>query len=201
MFLTYINNLLHILKYILCFIEENSVLVGVMTSVLAGSLWFRKFLKQKRAEAFFGFYSKLSLRLKSLQTMLEENGQLNISNSKEGNIYSLIYIEDYMKKVCPSYKSPEDNELELYKSAAKELKNILLNTENNVYPQGTKRKEWYENQHVLFLFCEFIENEAYQHITNEEFDNGENESKHITKCKLLVNAMNNIQESINHAKY
>ena len=201
MFLVCISTSLHIIGYVLCFFEENSVLVGVITSMIVSSLWFRKFIKQKRAEAFFGFYAKLSLRLKSLQTRLEERGQLNISNSKAGNIYTLIYIKDFGKVVCPSYTPPTEKEFELYKSAAKELKEILCNTENNVYPPGAKRKEWYENQYILFLFCEFLENETYQHTTNEEYDKGESESKHLTKCKLLVDAINSIQESINRAKY
>ncbi len=200
MFLEFIHTLMHILKYIICFIEEYPVLIGIITSVVTGSIWFRKYIRQKRAEAFFGFYTKLSLRLKSLQTILEENGQLNISDPQKGNIYSLIYTENFIKDVCPSYKVPEPDELKLYISYAKELKQILLNTENNVYPKGTKREEWYENQHILFLFCEFLENEEYHHRTNEEFDT-ENASKHIKKCKILVNAMNSIQESINYAKY
>ena len=156
----------NIIEYALLFIEQHSVLVGVITSVLASSLWLSKFLKQKRAEAFFGFYSKLSLRLKALQTRLEENGQLNISDPKDGNIYALIYLEDYGREVCPSYKIPVKEELAFYKAAAKELKDILLKTEHNVYPLGSKREKWYESQHILFSFCEFLENEAYWRSTN-----------------------------------
>lgn len=201
MFLELVNTLQHIIEYILCFINDNSTLMGVLSSVIAGSLWFKKYINQKRAEAFFGFYTKLSLLLKSLQIKLEENGQLNISDSNAGNIYSLIYVQNYIKTACPGYRVPTNDELDLYKSSAKELKDILFNNENNVYPRGAKQKEWYESQQIIYLFCEFIENEAYQHITNEAFVNGENESKHIIKCRLLVNAINNIQEAINQAKY
>lgn len=201
MFLACTSTSPHIIEYILSFIEENSVLMGVITSVIISSLWFKKFINQKRAEAFFGFYAKLSLRLKSLQITLQENGQLNITNPEIGNIYSLIYSENFVIKACPGYKKPNDNELKSYKTIAKELKNLLLNTENNVYPPGANRKEWYKNQHILFLFCEFIENEIYQHRTNEEFDKGENEPKHIKKCKALIDAINNIQRSIDNAKY
>lgn len=202
MLLVYCHPPQNIIECILSFIENHPVSVGVLTSVLASSLWLRKFLKQKRAEAFFGFYSKLSLRLKTLQVMLEENGQLDIS--KSGNIYSLIYLENCIDEICPGYKLPDEPELELYKIAAKELKDILLNTENNVYPPGSKRKKWYDSQHILFLFCEFLENEAYWHSTNkyyEEKGDGSREPKHIIKCKLLIEAMNYIQDSINNAKY
>lgn len=198
-----------IIECVLSFIEDHSVLVGVFTSLLASSLWLRKFLRQKRAEAFFGFYSKLSLRLKALQDILEENGQLNVTKPEDGNIYSLIYLKDYINKICPGYKEPDGGELSLYQTAAKELKAILLNTENNVYPPGAKRKEWYDSEHVIFSFCEFLENEACRHSTNIAFEEGmgetegteEKEPKHVIKCKLLIKAMENIQSSINRAKY
>ncbi len=186
---------------IFSFIEDHSVLVGIVTSVIVSSLWLRKFIKQKRAEAFFGFYAKLSLRLKALQTILQEKGQLNISNAGEGNIYSLIYLDNYIRTACPRYTPPTDKEFGVYKAAAKELKDILLKTENNVYPPGAKRKEWYNSQYILFSFCEFLEDEANRNITNEQFINGINEPKHITKCKSLVEAMDYIQKSIERAKY
>lgn len=201
MFLVCLSKIQHIIECIFCFIEENPVLVGIITSMIVSTFWFRKYIRQKRAEAFFGFYAKLSLRLKSLRTKLEENGQLNISEAPAGNIYSLIYAEDDIKTICPSYKKPNEKELKLYQSASKELKDILLNTENNVYPRGSKRREWYESQQIIFLFCEFLESKEYWHTTNKEFDNGDDEFKHVKKCRLLINAMNCIQESINNAKY
>ncbi len=201
MLLVWISEIKHIIECILCFIEENPISVGIVTSMIVGSLWFRKYIRQKRAEAFFGFYAKLSLCLKSLRTKLEENGQLNTSDTKAGNIYSLIYVEDDIKNICPSYKKPDDKEIQLYQAAAKELKELLLNTENNVYPRGSKRQEWYESQHIIFLFCEFLESKEYWHTTNKEFDNGDNEYKHIKRCKLLIEAMDCIQESINNVKY
>jgi hypothetical protein len=201
MFLVYCSPQQNITEYVLGFIEAHSVLVGVITSVLASSLWLRKFLKQKRAEAFFGFYSKLSLCLKSLQVRLKENGQLNIIEPKNGNIYALIYLNDYIGEACPSYKKPDDRELKLYQDAAKELKKILLDTENNVYPLGSDRKRWYESQFILFSFCEFLENEANWHLTNKDSTDEKGEPKHIVKCKMLIEAMDYIQYSISHAKY
>lgn len=186
---------------IFLFIENHPVLVSIITSVTVSSLWLRKFIMQKRAEAFFGFYAKLSLRLRALETMLQERGQLNISNVEAGNIFSLIYLEDFILKVCPSYKEPDGKELALYKTVATELKKILLETENNVYPPGSKQKEWYESQHIIFSFCEFLENDTYWHITNEAFINDEDEAKHIIKCESLINAMDYIQKSIENAKY
>lgn len=200
MFLVYYSPPQNIIEYILQIIEDNSVLVGVLTSMITGSLWLRKFLREKRAEAFFGFYAKLSLRLKVLQSTLNENGQLNILDSDAGNIYSLIYFDSCYPEVCKSYKEPGPKERDLYKNAAKELKQILLETEHNVYPLGSNKKKWYESQYVLFSFCEFLEKIDTVIKTNKtKTENGE--LKHIVKCKALVEAINYIQKSIEKAKY
>lgn len=201
MFLICVQTQQNTIKNILDFIENNSVLLGIIMSIITGCLWFKKFIGQRRAEAFFGFYAQLSFRLKTLQKILEENGELNISDSKAGNIYSLLYSEDSIKNFCPSYNKPNDKKMKLYKKVSTELKDILLNTENNVYPRGTNRKEWYENQYIIFSFCEFIENESNQHITNKEYMNDTHTPIHIIKCKLFVKAMRDIQEAINRAKY
>lgn len=201
MFLEYNVMLLCNIKCILNFIEEHSVFVGILSSVLTASLWFSKNIKQKRAEAFFGFYAKLSLYLRHLHTILEEDDQLNIDDPKAGNIFSLIYMEDYTKSVCPKYKEPADDKIELYQSVTKELQKVLLDTENNVYPQNAAREEWYKSEHIIFSFCEFINKKSYRNRTNQEYDRNTTEPKHIVKCKLLINAMNYIQDAISNENY
>lgn len=200
MFLVFYTPPQNTIEHALQIIEDNSVLVGVLVSVITGSLWLRKFLREKRAEAFFGFYAKLSLRLKALQSTLNENGQLNILNPEAGNIYSLTYINSCYSKVCKSYKEPDPKELKIYINAAKELKKILLETDHNVYPLGSNRKKWYESQYVLFSFCEFLENiETLTKTNKTETEDGK--LKHMVKCKELIEAINYIQESIGNAKY
>lgn len=189
------------IDYVLQFIENHPVFVGVVTSVTVSSLWLRKFIRQKRAEAFFGFYAKLSFRLKALRTRLDENGRLNVSDSEAGNIYTLIYEKNYIRTVCPKFADIDPKELKAYRAATAELKKILIETDSNVYPPGANRKRWYESQHILFSFCEFIENDEYQHTTNQQISQGGSEAKHIAKCKLLVEAIDYIQDSINNAKY
>lgn len=201
MFLEYDVMLLCNIRCILNFIEENSVFMGIVSSIITASLWFSKNIKQKRAEAFFGFYARLSLYLRHLHTILEEDGQLNIDDSKAGNIFSLIYMEDCTKSFCPKYKEPSKDKIELYQSVTIELQKVLLDTENNVYPQNAVREEWYESQHIIFSFCEFINKESYRNKTNQEYDMNKDEPKHIVKCKLLINAMNYIQDAISNTKY
>lgn len=193
---------LHIIKCILQFIENHSVLVGVVTSVVVSSLWLKKFLRQKRAEAFLGFYAKLSLRLKTLCTLLEEHNLLNICDSEKGNIYSLIYAESCIETVCPSFSPPNDDEIRLYQQAAKELKCILIETDNNVYPLNANRKKWYDSQYILFSFCEYLENlNQFQNKVNKPKAENETNVRHFVKCKQLVEAVNYIQNSIDNAKY
>lgn len=188
----------HIIEYILQFIENHSVLVGIVSSLLVSSFWFKKFLKQKRAEAFFGFYAKLLLRIKSLRKALDDNGQLNIDNVESGNIYSLLYLETYRLQICPDYKEPTDDELKFYKTIASKLMDTLIETDHNVYPPKANKNQWYESQFVIFSFCEFIANDEYQLQTNKTRDS---EHNHISYCKKLIESMNYIQESIENIEY
>ena len=201
MFLVYLAPPRHTIEYILKTIEDNSVLIGVITSLIVGSLWFEKFIRQRRAEAFFGFYSKLSLNIRILQDKLEENDRLNITDFNIGNIYSLIYVEKDIMAICKSFTPVSKEELDSYKAVADVIKDIIMNTENNVYPQKSNREEWYKSQGVLLFFCDFLDNEGSRHTTNIPEGNGNAEPKHITKCKELVKAMNYIQEAINKARY
>lgn len=201
MFLVYLATPQNTLEYILKTIEDNSVLIGVITSLIVGSLWFKKFIRQRRAEAFFGFYSKLSLNIRILQTKLEENDRLNITNFNIGNIFSLIYVEKDIMTICTSFTPISEEELDSYKAASDVIKDIIINTENNVYPQKANREEWYKSQCVLLLFCDFLENKGSRHTTNIPEENDNTEPKHITRCKELVKAMNYILEAINKARY
>lgn len=204
MLLEYFCSCYHIIEYIeyiLSFIENHSVLVGIITAVITGSLWFRKFLKQKRAEAFFGFYNRLSLRLKTLYSLLNDKDQLNIVNDQKGNIFSLLYTESFISKACPAYNMPDDEELSVYRAAAKELKKILLETNHNVFPKGACQEKWYDCQYTIFSFCEFLEHEKFRHNTNNSGRSNTGEPKHIVKCRELVEAINYIQKAIEQVDY
>lgn len=196
MLLEYFCDLLHIIDCIFQYIEDHPVIVGVGTSVIIGSLWMYKFLRQRRAEAFLSFYSKLSLYIYELQASLNDKKLLDISNPKAGNIYSLIYFKDHINEACPDFHIPTKEELDKFKPIATEIRELLIKTDNNVYPRGTKREQWYKSQQVIFSFCEFLIKDEHQNLTNISDD-----SPHISKCKLLIEAMDFIQESIYKAKY
>lgn len=52
MFLICISEVLDVIEHFLCIIQNNSVFIGIITSIIVGARWFRKYIEQKRAEAF-----------------------------------------------------------------------------------------------------------------------------------------------------
>lgn len=184
---------------VLDFIENHTEFIGIITAVVTSSLWLRKFIKQKRAEAFFDFYTKLLLRLKSLKALLEDYSQLNCLKNSDGNIYSLIYTADVLPHICPDYKPPND-ELDIFQSSALELKSCILDSNSNVYPTTAKQKDWYESQHIIFSFCEFLERETLRGIVNNTVL-VDDKPIHIVKCQKLVESMNYIIKAIENEKY
>jgi len=171
--------------------------------MLVGTLWFRKFLKQRRAEAFFGFYSSLMLQIKSIRVWLEEKDMLKVG-TQDGNIYAHMYVPGLEKDESLLFQRLEDKQFDELNELLKDLKELLLKSENNVYPKGFKKKLWYESQHTLLTFCNFIALGSMREDTNiPKYSNGNNSGqyKHIVKCKELIAAMDSIQTSIENANY
>jgi len=185
---------------ILSWVESHPVTVGVGTAVIAGSLWFYKFIKQKQAEALFGFYMRLTFQLKNLRTWLNDKNLLELENSDKGNIYTLIYSNDTKRYVCSGFHAPNDNELEEIKELTQELEKTLIKSYNNVYPKISDKKKWYDQQLVLFKFCKFIKNKSLHGCTSKPQDE-DKEPEHITKCRELINAMDYIQGAIENELY
>lgn len=190
----------HRLGYVLQYVEDHPVLVGVLTSLIATSLWLYKFLKQRRAEAFFGLYSQLLLYLDELSTRLIECGLLNILNNEEGNIFSLEYTVDYCKEICPSFApaAARNHLLPLIK-IVEGLEDTLLKADNNVYPKKAEPEKWYYSQQVLISFCEFLQHEEYHHTINRMI--ATSRPMHIVKCEKLLGAIAYIKQVIRATKY
>lgn len=198
MFLEYFNSAWHIIQCILTFVEEHTATIGVMSALFGGFFWARRFIRQKRAEAFFGLYAKLMLCINALVTALQEDEQLETNNPKKGNIFCLLYSEDCLRETCPQYFKPS-NKIDLYKKYAKELGVLLQNTEQNVYPKGSKRSEWYEQLFIIYSFCDFLCDEQNWNTTNEPKLN--NEYKHTKRCNEFLAAVEYVKKAIEKAKY
>ena len=185
------------LNGILPWIESHSVTVVLITPVIAGFFGIHKFIRKKRAEASFGFYARLLLRLKYLRTWLDDKNLLETDNPQSGNIYALIYIEETQKRVCPGFHVPSGEELNELKRLVSELKETMTGSDSNVYPKASDRTHWYNSQQVLYEFCEFIEYDSERRNTNiAESPENADKYKHTTLCEKLAAAMNYIKESI-----
>lgn len=197
------------------FIETHSVLVGIITAVVTSALWMRKYICQKRAEAFFDFYTQLLLKTKYLKCKLIEFSQIDYSKTSNGNIYSLLYTENTIYTICQGYNKPEPAKLKILSEVANDLKECIIKSNCNVYPQNANRKKWYDSQHIILSFCKFIievhtaENDKNNNKLNNGLHNIYNTSKvdnnripiHRVKCKELVEAMDYIIYSIENEKY
>ena len=198
------QSFINIVNYIISWIECHPVTMALITTVTAGTFWLHKYINHKRAEAFFGFYTRLLIQLKYLRTWLNAKNLLETDNHEKDNIYALIYTEETKIEVCKVNHKLSDEEFEELKELVKELKETITRSDNNVYPKASKKKEWYENQQVLYEFCEFIENDSMRRNTNiaktKSLENVD-EYKHITMCKKLIAAMNCIKDSIEKEYY
>ena len=200
MFLSINVSLKEILENIPGYMEEYSVFTSIITGLIAGSFWVRKYLKEKRIEAFFGFYSKLSFLLYVLQTDLNKKHRLNVKEPSIGNIFTLMYTEICPVEISPTLSDILDDELQSYIKTTQKIKELLISTDSNVYPSGSDRNEWYSSQRVLYSFCDFLEDNEKHHRVNVAKDNN-NVYKHITKCNELIKAIEYIQESIEHMNF
>ncbi len=193
MLLNNIESFFDLLGLIPDYVEEHSVFSGMIVAAFAGTLWLDRYLCQKRAEAFLGFYSKLSLHLKLLREMLENNERLSTGNSTDGNIFALIYKDEIIDKYSIVHPEIGKEELESYKRVAKDIRNVLLEADNNVSPLGVNRHRWHESQYTILSFCELIEDDSIHHITNIYNDSN---PEHITRCIEFKESMNFILDSI-----
>lgn len=226
MIIWFVLSYLNLAKWIFCvfgfmdnvfnFIETHSVLVGIITAIVTSSLWLRKYINQKRAEAFFDFYTQLLLKTKYLKCKLTDFSQIDYSENSKGNIYSLLYTDDRIFSICEGYNKPEPAKLKILSDAANNLKECIIKSDCNVYPKNANRKKWYDSQHIVFSFCEFIIevntaekannnnvkiNNGLHNIYNTSKDDVNKIPIHKVKCKELVEAMDYIITSIEDERY
>jgi len=196
------HNNIHIFSWI----EKHPVTVGVLTIVITSWFWWRNFLKQKRAEAFLGFYSQIMLQLKNLRLWLDEKNLLNVDTPEAGNVYALMYNDTVLINNSKIKHSPSDQEVTELTVLVSQLEETLLKSENNVYPKSANKnkKLWYDSQAILFSFCDFIKQKSMHHCINvPQYTSGDNKDqyKHIVKCNELRMAMMHIQDYIEKSYY
>lgn len=139
---------------VLNWIDENPTLVNILFTILCGLVgWvFYRFTyyRKKKSAAMFGFFVRLDMILTVLQS------QINTYTNKQGP-FVLLYTEDARKAAQLQLPGGSvEKAFEQFGPIAIELKSLLLETENNVYPKACKKEEWYNNQIILLHFALMI---------------------------------------------
>lgn len=187
----YFCKLIHIINNILLWIEYHDTFVGVVVTVLTGSVWINRYLNNKRREAYCGFYSRLKMQIEYLGRWLKKNDLLNITNPTSGNIYALKYDTATLSNACPGFHTLDADYICTLKKIVSKIQETLLKTESNVNPRKCSKIDWDNYLLQLYDFCEFIIQDDLYGKTNECEDTNGN-FIHIEDCKLLISTMKNI---------
>ena len=187
------------LSSVLDFFEDHPVSVNVLCAIVGAIGGITIFeLYKKRQNASSDFYVKLSSELFILWETLEQTKQLELILPENGNIYSLSY-GPRIRELCPGYHIPNDNELRTLADNANRILVILAQSNNIVHPSGLTQGKWIEDLNVISSFCRFLnaaQNNTIIPVNPNLEDN--NQLPHIKKCNQLVEAIIEIQNTINH---
>lgn len=202
--LAYSSTVQTTIESVLFFIRDNSFLIGSVITVLTGLLWMKNLLREKRAEAFFGFYANLRFHIILLRSKLDEKRYLGTcvgANANSGNIFSALYDENLRQEYCPGYHDPEQWYLSNLKEISGRLKQVITESNCNVYPKNIDSKRWYDSQFIIFSFCDYIDNIDKLKQTYGKHPANYKKPMHIMKCEELVEAMDFIIQSLDKIKY
>ena len=120
---------------VLNWINDNSTFVNILFTILCGIvgwlLYRRTYYREKRSAALFGFFVRFDMILEVLQT------QINKCSEENSNPFALLYTARSRGLNCLSLPGgTPDETFKLFSPIAKELKSLLLETENNVFPKS-----------------------------------------------------------------
>ena len=129
-----------------------SLITSAITAIATSLSFGLHFIRERRATATFGFYASFRIVLKDLQDLLkkeenpyialyEETVRFELKNAGAEGVTVLKKSEDYLKPFI---------------TIAERIRKLLLETDNNVYPNAKTRIEWYNNQYILYTFTQII---------------------------------------------
>jgi hypothetical protein len=188
-------------------VETHPVTFGVFTVLVGSLLWLRKLLKQKRAEAFFGFYSRLDLLLRNLKACLSLKDDMPTTPQSQdttavGNIFCLLYSVTVRAEICSGFVEPTEDEKAILREILCDIKEAILETDCNVYPKRCKKEKWGQSQYVLLEFYRFInKGEKVESYKTKESAMKDKRYIHIEKYDELITAIQFLQTSIHKATY
>lgn len=176
---------------IINWIETNSTtagfifkaICGIIGLIIAGLLYYFKFYRKQRMAALFGFYTRLHMLLSILESQ-------TVGCSEDSNPYVLLYKTNARDRY--GLVLPGGNEESIYlkfEPISKEIKELFLNTEQNVYPKSSRRKSWYNSQLVILDFALMITDKL-----------GANTLSPIDKATVHKEKWNDLQNAIKAIK-
>ncbi len=181
---------------VLNWINDNSTFVNILFTILCGIvgwlLYRRTYYREKRSAALFGFFVRFDMILEVLQT------QINKCSEENSNPFALLYTARSRGLNCLSLPGgTPDETFKLFSPIAKELKSLLLETENNVFPKSCKKEEWYKSQITILQFALMITDRL-----NFEANNSDDiETEANNRLTELKKAVTTLRDILNQVKY
>lgn len=93
----------------------------------------------------------------------------------------------------------EQETIDIFKPVSIQLKELLLNSDNNVYPRIIKKKEWYSNNFIIIDFALMITDRINNNSMHCDSENVETIYKN--KWQDLIKAINDLRKEIRKIQY
>lgn len=156
--------------------------------------------RNKRIEAEASLFPVLRRSIMELKEKLQDYGRLDESSEKT-NIFILLYSHELRRSNFGYFEyDPETKnkyEHDYYKDRCMKIKKLIDESSCNVPAKKASKKDWYDNQHILVDFCDFIIEIENRNENNSagKLDSLE-DSLHVSKCKELSNTLNYFIENL-----
>lgn len=190
-------------------IEAHSTFVDIIKTIivalLAVILWRKRYVRERRAAATLHLYACLRILLKDIKKKIETV-----------NPYEAIYTESLRREIARDNgetATPKiDDFLNNFIEDSKRLRDIILDTDNNVYPRKKEREKWYEKQQELYDFtCFILEKEGVEKEKTNRKSADEKKAElektidyyldEIEKATISKNCVNKIKEWIKNRRH
>ena len=211
--ITWLYALPNWIRLILNWIEIHSTFVNIVFKIVcgligiigAGLFYYFKFYRKQKSAALFNFYIRLDMLLSVLKQQIDRT-------EESKNPFLLLYTGTTMNLLGLSLLRGDESQTEaLFLPIAKEIKKLLLDTDNNVYPKTCKKESWYQSQKTLLDFVFMMTDKLG--ISSIEVDptaikrkNGtviapEEATVHINKWEKLKEAVQILQDTLREVRY
>lgn len=210
----WISSLLNWITLRLNWIEAHSTFVDIMFKMFcgiigivgAGLFYYFKFYRKQKSAALFGFYIQFDMLLSVLKQQIDRT-------KEDKNPFLLTYTENTRGLLGLSLPGGDEKETEkVFLPISKELKKLLLDADNNVYPKACKKETWYQSQktvlNFVFMMTDGLERSSIeikpadiQRNTQGAVVGPEEAKAHKTKWEELKKAVESLQDTLKEVRY